>query len=193
MSEARVSTIYALCEPDSGEIRYVGKTVSSLGTRLSQHLCAARKGKRTHLHCWLRSLANRPTIVTLELVPYADDAEAEKRVIADLRSRGARLTNATDGGEGKKGCYHSEETRARIRAWNVGRKMPPKSPETLQRMADAQRGKKYAPEVNKKKGRPGSSNPFFGRQHDESTRKRMSESHLKTPPPWARERAVKQA
>lgn len=41
----------------------------------------------------------------------------------------------------------SQEQREKWRRSSTGRKMPPKSPETLKRMADAQRGKKKSPET----------------------------------------------
>lgn len=164
----RLSTIYALCDPVDGRVRYIGKTVATLGTRLSQHVTQARKGLQTHLHCWIRSLDARPVIKSLEVVPYEHDAAAEVRLIAKYRARGFDLTNATDGGEGKKGCFHTEEAKAKIRAWGVGRKMPPKSPETLQRMADAQRGKKRSLEHRMKIAAGG-----VGRTATAETRERL--------------------
>lgn len=142
----RVSTIYALCEPETGEVRYIGKTVAPIRTRLTQHVSTASKGQRTHLHCWIRSLASRPTIKVIETVPCEEDSTAEMRVIAECRSKGFRLTNGTDGGDGCIGRSHTPETREKLRAINLGCKRSPVTPEARVRMADAQRGKRLTQE-----------------------------------------------
>ena len=142
----RMSTIYALCDPITKVVRYIGKTVVKLNIRLSQHVSASKKGRKNHLHCWIRSLSERPIIIPIETVPYNQDGEVEKRIIAEYRANGYDLVNESDGGEGQKGYHHTEETKEKLRLWNIGRKMPPKSPETLQRMADAQKGKKLTQE-----------------------------------------------
>lgn len=111
------------------------------------------------MHCWIRSLAERPKIRALCLVDYANDGEMEELVIAAYRSLGFDLVNATDGGEGKKGCFHSEESKAKIRAWGIGRKMPPISEETRERMAAAQRGKKQTAEHRAKIAAAGIGRP----------------------------------
>jgi hypothetical protein len=48
--------IYALCEPDSGEFRYVGKTLTPR-TRLNAHVSEAISSKwRSHKNHWIQSL-----------------------------------------------------------------------------------------------------------------------------------------
>ena len=47
----RKSTIYALCDPITKVIRYIGKTIVKLNVRLSQHVSASKKGRKNHLHC----------------------------------------------------------------------------------------------------------------------------------------------
>lgn len=107
--------IYSLSE-ESGEIRYIGKTVKSLSSRLCQHLCIARK--KTHSHHrdnWLRSLLSKgilPSIALLEEVNGNGCAE-EIRWISIFRSSGADLVNTTEGGEGVTGLRHSKETKDR--------------------------------------------------------------------------------
>lgn len=41
--------IYALIDPRTGEIRYVGKTVKRLRTRLREHHRSAQKGRLTYV------------------------------------------------------------------------------------------------------------------------------------------------
>src|SRR5437660_1595370 len=101
-------SIYALCEPDTKAVRYVGKA-DSVKARLKNH----KNEKRTTRKCrWLASLHRRglaPVVILLEEV--ADDSwqTAERRWIAYFRERGCDLCNHTDGGEGL--CGASEETR----------------------------------------------------------------------------------
>jgi hypothetical protein len=96
--------IYALTDPDSGEIRYIGKTGQSPKYRLTQHLKRARDGKPGHLCCWLRMLLRedqRPGICVLEeLAADADWQVSERAWIERGRVAGWPLTNMTAGGEG---------------------------------------------------------------------------------------------
>ena len=57
------------------------------------------------------------------LKPGPATAMAERRWIAQIKSEGADLLNGTDGGDGRPGIAHSEETRARISRANRGRKL----------------------------------------------------------------------
>src|ERR1700690_2202204 len=98
--------IYALTDPRSGDIRYVGRSSSGL-TRPQQHLAPAGLAADTgHKANWIRELVRlgfKPGIVVLEHL--ADDCTedaliaAEIRWIANYKPQG-RLTNMTDGGEG---------------------------------------------------------------------------------------------
>jgi hypothetical protein len=71
LTPRRLGVIYGLCDPNTGELRYVGQTVRDPQKRLSGHLTAARRPRNgyvnTSLVCvWIRSLAQPPTIVILE-------------------------------------------------------------------------------------------------------------------------------
>jgi hypothetical protein len=132
------TTIYALCEPDTGEIRYIGKTMHSAAVRLVKHMEAARREGHTHLYRWLLSLEASPIIKELASVPHTCGSEAEIMMIAQHRLSGARLVNATNGGDGTLGVTPSLETRAKMRAAHLGRSF---SPETLAKMSAAKLGK----------------------------------------------------
>lgn len=136
------TTIYALCAPD-GEIRYVGKTTKREKVRFAQHMKEARYRTRTHSARWIMSLSSPPTILPLVVVPDEYGSEMERRVIAHFRSKGYRLTNLTDGGEGASGAVRSPETRARIGARLRGRKL---SPEHIQKL----KGKVFSAETRAK-------------------------------------------
>ena len=109
--------IYGLFDPESGECRYVGKTVQPLKDRLRSHISMAiRHPGSRHVSSWIASVVcggNRPEIAALEDDPD-DWKEAETFWIASLRLAGCRLTNLTTGGEGCEGYKPTEEVRRKL-------------------------------------------------------------------------------
>lgn len=93
--------MYALCCPDSGDVRYIGKAACAK-KRLSSHLRDAHR-RNTPVYCWIKSLAARgltPTLKVLDAqVPTEDWGSVEIRLIAEGRERGDRLLNVADGGD----------------------------------------------------------------------------------------------
>jgi hypothetical protein len=114
--------IYALADPRTGEVRYVGKAIDP-AKRLQQHLSRFQLTYyKSHKNSWLQSLLDagvRPTLHILELVASQDANTAEIRWIAKAAAMGARLTNGTAGGDG--GAITDPAAKARIRAAHVGR------------------------------------------------------------------------
>lgn len=102
--------IYALCDPNNGATRYVGKSQNPSG-RLRDHL---RDISDRRLPRWLRSLNGiRPALVVLEeVLDSADWQAAERRWIARFHEDGASLCNHTDGGDGILNA--TSDTRAKI-------------------------------------------------------------------------------
>jgi hypothetical protein len=72
---------------------------------------------------------------------------AEISLIAELRAKGFRLLNMTDGGEGSLGKKDSEETRRRKSLAGAGRAV---SEETKQKISSANSGKKRSEEAKRK-------------------------------------------
>jgi len=105
------TTIYAVCDPLTHEVRYVGKTVKAVRKRINEHI----NGKLQHRAArWFRKVKT-PEYFTLEIIPSDQDwASAECFWIAYLRGLGANLLNATTGGEGVSGLVRSAENRARM-------------------------------------------------------------------------------
>jgi hypothetical protein len=110
-------SIYALKDPRTDEIRYVGKTSVSLTKRFSRHLS---EHKKTHKCHWVQSLREqgiKPTLVLLEECETETEAnDAERTWIAVLPRFGVSLTNITEGGEGYSGPHSEEHERNRYTA-----------------------------------------------------------------------------
>lgn len=129
--------IYALCEPGTRTVRYIGKA-DNPKKRLREHLCKVND-RANHRECWLFSLLSKglkPEMIILREVPKTDWKMAEERYIRLARGCGMDLTNGTDGGDG---CVEN-------------------SPDTLKKMRECKLGSK-----NPMYGKNGSLNPMFGK------------------------------
>lgn len=130
--------IYALVDPRSGLVRYVGKSVRPTD-RLSNH---CNEQGNSHRHRWLRQLRAlelKPTLTILEEVTSGTNwQEAERRWIAYGHAHGWRLTNSTSGGDGVQDL--SPEIRARMALTWTGRKH---RPESLLRIGLASKGRTH--------------------------------------------------
>lgn len=175
------TSIYALHDPHTSELRYIGKTVQLPARRLNNHVSSARKG-RSYVCNWIRSLKADPVMRVLAIVENEQGSDSERRAIAHYRSLGFRLTNLTDGGEGLLGYRHGDETRARISAANTGRV---RSAESRRKMSLAQIGRKRDPEVV---ARIAAHKNGTGKRSTES-RARMSAAGRARQPPSAETRA----
>lgn len=122
--------IYSLEDPETGEVRYVGKTID-LKRRFGYHCTTGREGQRKDR--WVMNLKGRglvPKMEVLEVVMCVEDEEwyeVEKFWIKYLRFLGCRLLNIEEGGRGKNRA--SKETREKLSIAGKGRKGPPMSPE----------------------------------------------------------------
>jgi|ERR1035438_2816573 hypothetical protein len=132
--------IYGVCDPQTGELRYVGQTRRSLDSRAKEHLKHARlRTYDTWLCHWIRSVSCRPKFIILE--QGSPDLNAgERHWISWARERGSRLCNHTDGGRGISGWHHTDKakkaigdsSRGRVGPW-AGKKMSLKHRENLSR------------------------------------------------------------
>lgn len=106
--------IYALVDPYTKEIRYVGKTVKKISYRLSNHIYNAKVTKHNkHLSNWILKLLDKgkkPLIISLESCNESNWQEKEKYWIAKFDN----LINITEGGDGSVGYTHSIEVRKKI-------------------------------------------------------------------------------
>ena len=131
--------IYALYDPRTLELRYVGKSIRP-AERLTNQMNERANTYRCHWMQELRSLGLRPVQVIVDAVP-GDWQVVERAYIAGARQITTRLVNATDGGDGVEGL--PAESRARMRATWLGRKH---RPESLAKMSAANRGRTHTPE-----------------------------------------------
>lgn len=96
--------IYSLIDPRDGQVRYIGKTIQRLSSRLQSHLYHSYK-LRTPKDRWiveLRQLGYRPKIVELARLENPTDAEvaAVEQAWIDFYRLSAALTNQGRGGQG---------------------------------------------------------------------------------------------
>ncbi len=137
--------IYVLKDPETGEVRYVGKTKLTLEQRLNSHL---RRKSKNHKGCWINSLKNRNLIPVIESIERVSDetwSEREIYWIQYYKDLGTRLTNSVEGG---MGCHNpSAEVRAKISAANKRRTT---SEETRAKISAANKGKIVSVETRAK-------------------------------------------
>lgn len=113
-NELAETRIYVLKDPDSLEIRYVGKTVSSLLSRLGGHIADAKRQKvNNHRTNWIRKIISNnklPIIEEVDKCPWNESQGLETYYISYFRNKGCDLLNETEGGEGNLGNIPSKET-----------------------------------------------------------------------------------
>lgn len=135
--------IYALIDPFTFKVRYIGKTIN-LKQRYSRQMS---ERSNTHRCNWIKSLAEKgkkPTQVVLqELSDDEDWQAAEIKWIAIAKKYGWNLVNGTDGGDGVTNV--SGEGKERMLATWKGRKH---NPETLIKLSKASKGR-VKPEASK--------------------------------------------
>jgi hypothetical protein len=133
----KTTFIYTLSDPDTLEIRYVGKA-NDIKYRLWSHIHEAKRNSRNLRKCnWIKKLlaqGKKPIIDIIEEVPIESWKDSEIYWISQFKAWGFNLINMTSGGEcgiisenckkalskskrgHVKGTFkHSEETKALIR------------------------------------------------------------------------------
>lgn len=111
-----ITFIYTLEDPDTHEIRYVGKTVKSLNDRLTGHIYSCRR-EHNHRTNWIKSVLKRdkkPLIKLVDSCSWSKSQELECYWISKFKKQGANLVNMTDGGEGNLGLKLSKERLAKL-------------------------------------------------------------------------------
>ena len=176
--------IYALCDPETKEVRYIGVTKHPKH-RLAQHI---NRRVPSHKGNWIQSLRARglePGFSIITAVVFADWERAEREIIRQYRESGARLTNATEGGRGmlnptpetreklsrtSKGRIISEDGKRRI---SEARSKTKASEETRQKLSAVHKGKLLSDETKRKM-----SEARTGRIVSPETRRKISDAHI---------------
>ena len=146
--------IYCLKDPNTLEIRYIGKT-NNPKRRYLQHLSNQRlgNGRQPRLYNWLKSIKDKPIfeIIFCSLKDNVD--EMEKFFIKKY----SNLVNLTIGGDGGQGFKHSLETKLKMSQDRKGEKSPlfgiKKSKETILNFSKAAKNRKneHLKKYNKEK------------------------------------------
>lgn len=117
--------VYALVEPHTRLVRYIGKTTKG-SKRYRDHLLASNLKSNTHKNHWIKSLlqtGEQPECHVLEYTQEKRLDETERWWILYAKLSLWPLTNATEGGEGSAGRVISSETRRKISESLKGRKL----------------------------------------------------------------------
>lgn len=111
-SPERPGRIYVLCDPRSGEIRYLGITTLTVARRFSMHKSSVTGGKKSEIYEWMAALRTEG----LEPIPHlveddVTDPMREMYWIALLHDVGVALLNMDHGGTGKGKKLAAEHVR----------------------------------------------------------------------------------
>lgn len=135
--------IYALKDPRTDAIRYVGYSIN-VPRRVKGHVRDCNR-EQNYKARWIRSLVAKglePIVDILE-TGTGDWEAAERRWIKELRAAGCRLTNIVEGGGGATGLIPSAAHREKTRAALMGHSV---SPETRAKMAAAKKDSRLTAE-----------------------------------------------
>lgn len=167
--------IYALSDPATDELRYIGMTEYLLQERLKQHCFPSHlKKAKDYRSQWITSLIQRGLKPKIELVEEVDTYEkmlaAEEFWITQFRALGFCLANYAPGGKASpnRGRPMSPETKMKLSIAKTGQKQ---DPAVAARIAAMRIGTKLSPE----------------------TKARISASHMGKPKPRSREMQLKMA
>jgi len=140
--------IYTLSDPNTHEIRYIGKTKSKINTRLKQHIRDTYK-YNNHRVNWIKSILCKGKMPIIELLDETDKnwQILECYWISQFKAWGFNLTNMTDGGDGNNNQIASEESRKKRSLSLLGKKRPE---EVRKKISKAHKGKKLSDATKEK-------------------------------------------
>lgn len=186
--------IYGLKLKNSNELRYIGYTGNSLEKRLNSHLNNSHRYKSKNA-CWINKHKNIEGIdifLIEDNISKIEDAwEKEIYYISFFKGKGIDLTNTSNGGEGVRGDYLSEQLKGEKNPF-YGKKHNNESKikmslKAKEKIGDKNNffGKKHTEKTKnilskKKLGKyDGIKNPFYGKKHSNESKIKMSSSGKK--------------
>lgn len=114
--------IYALQDPITFEIRYIGKSMSGLD-RPKSHNNLNQLQAKSYKNNWVKSLISNGYKPIIKIIQYIINPieldEAEIYWISYFKNLGCPLTNSTLGGKGRFGFKLSKESKQKIRESNI--------------------------------------------------------------------------
>lgn len=180
MLVSEITYIYGLCEPTTGELRYIGKSVSP-NNRFRRHISDVNK-YNSYKDRWIRGLISenkKPSMFIIDVVNKEEWVFWERFYISYFNYLGCRLTNTTGGGDEPpttKGRKHTEESKRKMSKSKKGKPIPwlnngeKRSEEHKQNLSNSLKGR-----VSEKKGK--SYDEIYGDGKSKKLRKLLSESH----------------
>lgn len=159
---------------------YIGSAVD-YDRRIRKHKKLLLENK--HHSPILQNYYNKYSVIIVDILEVVSDRKnllnREQYYMDELKPK----LNACKHAGSMLGFKHSEKTRKKLAEIHTGKYKKEEHPnygrkhskEFCDKNRERSLGKKYSDEVNKKKGLPGKSNPFFGRKHSEETKKKWSE------------------
>lgn len=130
--------VYTHIRMDTNQVFYVG-----IGSKPNRFRAFEKSKRNKH---W-RSIVSKTDFkveIIADNITWENACNKEMELIqfygrADKKN--GTLCNWTDGGEGAKGAIVSGETKKKISAGKIGKKRPPITPETRERLSNAMKGK----------------------------------------------------
>jgi hypothetical protein len=152
--------LYRHIRLDKNEVFYIG-----IGKKRGKNKCiyerAGSRSKRNSYWKRIVALTNYEVEIVMEFATWEEAVLKEVEMIAvygrsDLGK--GTLCNQTDGGEGAQGSFRTQETKDKLRAARIGRKL---SPEHRASLCAARKGR-YFGENNAMYGKSGDKAPMYG-------------------------------
>jgi len=120
----KTTFIYTLADPDTNEIRYIGKA-NNPKRRIFDHIKESNGISKSHRISWIKSLLKqnkKPIIEILDEVPVDNWEFWEMYWISQFKAWGFNLTNMTPGGYNNS-YRKSNETKQKISQSQIGKKL----------------------------------------------------------------------
>ena len=180
--------VYLITNTVNGK-KYVGVTKHGYQFRFHQHILESRtKYHKSILHKAIAKYGEDKFIVEPLEIDVPDELLKEKEKyyikLYDTFYVNKKGYNMTEGGDGMSGYLHTEATKARISSTLTGHKFPESRNKKIQQ---AMTGREYKEEWRRalsesRKGRfCGVNNSFYGKQHSDITKDRISQANSKCP------------
>ncbi len=165
--------IYALIEPITMEIKYIGKTKQELSKRLYAHMYES-KTSNTKKNKWIKSLTNKglkPKIEEIDSVLESEWEFWEMYWICQFKAWGFDLKNTDEGGKGQSSDFMKKNN-------------PMFKKENIEKMSNSLKGNSFAKgfkhtEETKQKVKDNHSRFWLNKKRSQRTIEKISETKSK--------------